>query len=149
MDKLIAIAKECGAVAYYQPEFRENGAFASVVCMLDGQNGINDFDRSIPKNLEVRDKWLRGHPLFTNAPDSAARIAEQSAEIARLTAELEEARKWIAKAKSLAEEARDALPAISLLSAKLHNIDLTLAERMDEHFTKPIDASLNIKGGAE
>lgn len=32
-------------------------------------------------------------PIYTHAPDSAARIAEQDAEIARLTKELEEARK--------------------------------------------------------
>jgi len=33
-------------------------------------------------------------------------------------------------------EARDALPAISLASAKLHNIDLTLADRI-EHALEP------------
>jgi hypothetical protein len=36
----------------------------------------------------------------------------------------------------LFEEARDALPAITLVSAKLHNIDLSLGNRMDIAGTK-------------
>lgn len=57
--------------------------------------------------------------LYTHAPDSAARIAEQDAEIATLQRELEEERKFI-------ERAFEAHP----------NLDLDIA-------------SLNIKGGAE
>ena len=37
-----------------------------------------------------------------------------------------------AELASLLLEARDALPAISLASAKLHGVDLTLASRIEE-----------------
>ncbi len=39
----------------------------------------------------------------------------------------------------LFEEARDALPAIQLHSARLHNVSLSLADRMDEAGTKTIE----------
>ena len=48
--------------------------------------------------------------------------------------ELEEARLCVARLGAmmpLFEEARDALPAISEAAARLHHVDLTLADRMD------------------
>lgn len=42
---------------------------------------------------------------------------------------------WEEKAIELAKlllEARDALPAISITSARLHNVDLTLADRIED-----------------
>ena len=44
--------------------------------------------------------------------------------------------KRLAEIMPLFEEARDALTAITLVSAKLHRVDLSLAERMDEVGTK-------------
>ena len=53
----------------------------------------------------------------------------------------------LAEIMPLFEEARDALTAITLASAKLHRVDLSLAERMDEVGTKfwrkPIGHSLS------
>lgn len=46
---------------------------------------MSDFERAYQRKY--------GDKIFTHAPDSAARIAEQDAEIARLQKELEEARK--------------------------------------------------------
>lgn len=45
---------------------------------------------------------------------------------------LEEYKKKLDKFFYLLLEARDALPAISLASAKLHHVDLTLADRIEE-----------------
>ena len=44
---------------------------------------------------------------------------------------LEEYRETIARFLPLLLECRDALPAISLASAKLHNVDLTLPDRIE------------------
>jgi hypothetical protein len=65
-------------------------------------------------------------------------IEQQNAEIARLTAENAALRKdaeyykWrLTDIIPLFQEARDALTAIPLASAKLRGLDLTLADRMD------------------
>ena len=84
-------------------------------------------------------------PLYATPPDAAAEIAamraanldcmdhfnvlkvdydNQAAEIAKLEARL-------AEIMPLFVEARDALPAISVTSAKLHGVQLDLADRMD------------------
>jgi len=48
-----------------------------------------------------------------------------------LRAENERLENRLSEIMPLFEEARDALPALSLTSAKLHRVDLTLADRMD------------------
>lgn len=53
-----------------------------------------------------------------------------------LTTELDRLRARLAEIMPLFVEARDALPAISTASAKLHNVDLSLASRMDAVGTK-------------
>ena len=54
----------------------------------------------------------------------------------------------LAEIMPLFEEARDALTAITLASAKLHRVDLSLAERMDEvgtkYWRKPIGHSIKL-----
>lgn len=45
---------------------------------------------------------------------------------------IEEYKTKLSEVLHLLIEARDALPAISLASAKLHGVDLTLADRIEE-----------------
>ena len=91
-----------------------------------------------------------------NYDDSGAELASKYQEIEYLRAQLAEANNKVrryeyrlSKIIPLFQEARDALPAISLASAKLRNIDLSLAERMDEigvMSNDQIDAALSSKG---
>ena len=50
------------------------------------------------------------------------------------------AAQWIRDASRLLLECRDALPAISLSSARLHNLDLSLGNRIEELLTPWRDA---------
>jgi hypothetical protein len=60
---------------------------------------------------------------------TAAKLREENAELVR-----ERDKHWrrLQAMLPLFQEARDALPAISLVSAKLRGLDLTLGDRMDE-----------------
>ena len=64
--------------------------------------------------------------------DLVSRLAEANAKVAELGAEVDKLTRRLKAVMPLFEEARDALPAISTASAKLHNIRLDLADRMDD-----------------
>ena len=73
-------------VAYYQPYFRKQyGNAMNNVIMADE---LNSFDFSIPQNIETRDIWAKGNPLYTHpAPD---RVAELEARVEELNRYLRE-----------------------------------------------------------
>ncbi len=81
------------------------------------------------------------------------RDGETSAKLLELTQRVEALKKENKRMKyrlklliPLFQEARDALPAISLATAKMRNLDLTLADRMDEVGTmtaEAIDKAIN------
>ena len=61
----------------------------------------------------------------------ADRIAALEAELARVTAERDAYERRLRAAITVLCEARDAIQCITRAQAKLHSIDLTLGERMD------------------
>lgn len=114
----------------------------------------------------MRKDFAKGDKLYTHAPDSAARIAEQDAEIARLQKELEEARKDADRYRWLRNESASHIhysPTATLCNGfgikvryGLHGdpkcqpyIGL-VGETLDQAIDSVMqDASINIKGGAE
>ena len=88
-----------------------------------------------------------GQPLFTHAPDSAARIDEQDAEIARLTKELEEARKVPDGYALVPIEPTEKM--VMAIGAKYDDLKAMAIANYKAMLSAASDASLNIKGGAE
>ena len=91
-------------------------------------------ERSIAAERDILDRafaYIRrnGSDSISAQLHAAAEvIAEQRAEIERLEA----AERRLKAMMPLFEQARDALPAISEASRRLHNIDPMLADRMDD-----------------
>lgn len=73
------------------------------------------------------------HSLFGEAASEIERLRAQLAERDR---DAEYLRWRLNEILPLFEEARDALPAISIAAAKLHRVDLSLGDRMDKAGTR-------------
>lgn len=115
------------------PEIDYNSGKVSLISSIGTPSGeyVADWDTSavlrlfdVPEsaNAMIRSVWERADAMYWDTLEERNRLRDENEALqARMKAMM-----------PLFQEARDALPAISVSSAKLHNISLTLADRMDD-----------------
>ena len=84
------------------------------------------------QELDSLRKSARGQVANLHDALGASLVSESALEVDTMRKERDALKRRLAAMMPLFQEARDALPAISLASAKLHGLDLTLGDRMDD-----------------